>query len=60
MGQPYWINRWPGRGKDRRGEVKQRGEMREERSRGGMWRELRRGKERTENNKDQEVRKNKR
>lgn len=52
MGQPYWINRWPGRGKDRRTEVKQRGEMRKGMSRGGLWR----GKERRGNNKEEEVR----
>lgn len=52
MGRPYWINRWLRRGKERRTEVKQRGEMREGTSGGGMWR----GKEMRGNNKEEDIR----
>lgn len=42
------------KGQARRTEVKQRGEMREETKRGGMWRVRRRGEEEGGNNKDEE------
>lgn len=44
------------KGQARRTEVKQRGEMREDTRRGGMWRERRRGMERRGNYKEEEVR----
>lgn len=43
------------KGQARKTEVKQRGEMREETSIGGVWREQRRGMERRGNNKGEEV-----
>lgn len=44
------------KGQARRTEVKQRGEMRKETSRGGMWRERRRGMKKRGDNKGEEVR----